>query len=65
LNIAIPIAVLAASFTVTDTSAHLAAVCCDKTLPISSKIKRLWGNVAFLRDTTHIPGSRDAVTPCR
>jgi hypothetical protein len=40
---------------------HLAAVCCDKTLPISSKIKRLRGNVAFLRDTPHIHGSRDAV----
>jgi len=28
---------------VTDTIAPLAAICCDKTLPISSKIKRLQG----------------------
>jgi hypothetical protein len=48
----------------TDTSAPLAAICCDKTLPISSKINRLRGNVAFSRDTPHIRGSRDALTPC-
>jgi hypothetical protein len=45
----------------TDTIARLAAVCCDKTLPISSKINRLRGNVAFSRDTPHIRSSRDAV----
>jgi hypothetical protein len=50
---------------VTDTTAPLAAICCDKTLPISRKIKQLRGIVAFLRDTPHIRGSRDAVTPCR
>ena len=38
---------------VTDTIAHLAAVCCDKTLPISSKINRLRGNVYFKRYATH------------
>jgi hypothetical protein len=45
--------------------AHLAAVCCDKTLPISSEINQLRGNVAFLHDTPHIGDSRHAVTPCR
>jgi hypothetical protein len=45
--------------------AHLAAVCCDKTLPISSEINQLRGNVAFLGDTPHIRGSRHAATPCR
>ena len=50
---------------VTDTIAPLAAVCCDKTLPISSKINQLRGIVAFLRDTPHIRGSRDVVTRCR
>jgi hypothetical protein len=49
----------------TDIIAHLDAVCCDKTLPISSKIKRLRGIVAFSRDTPHIRGSRGAITPCR
>jgi hypothetical protein len=49
----------------TDTMPHLSAVCCDKTLPISSKINRLRGNVAFLGDTPHIRGSRDAATPRR
>jgi hypothetical protein len=43
---------------VTDTIAHLGAVCCDKTLPISSKINRLRGNVAFLGDTPHIRSLR-------
>jgi hypothetical protein len=70
LNIAIPIAVPAyrrscGLVAVTDTSAPLATVCCDKTLPISSKINRLRGNVAFLGDTTHIRSLRDAVTPHR
>jgi hypothetical protein len=50
---------------VTDTIAHLATVCCDKTLPISSKINRLRENVAFLGDTPHIRGSRFPVAPCR
>jgi hypothetical protein len=67
LNITIPIAVLAyrrscGLVAVPDTTAHLAAVCCDITLPISSKIKRLRGNVAFLRDTSHIRVSRAALT---
>jgi hypothetical protein len=70
LNITIPIAVLAyrrscGLVAVPDTTAHLAAVCCDITLPISSKIKRLRGNVAFSRDTPNIRGSRATVTPCR
>ncbi|HWX82527.1 MAG TPA: hypothetical protein VNZ48_02915 [Xanthobacteraceae bacterium] len=43
----------------TDIIAPLATICCDKTLPISSKIKRLQGNVAFSRDTPHIRGSGD------
>jgi len=34
---------------VTDIIARLAAVCCDKTLPISRKINRLQGDVAFSR----------------
>jgi hypothetical protein len=50
---------------VTDTIAPLAAICCDKTLPISSKIKRLRENVAFLRDTPHIHGPRYTVRSCR
>ena len=41
---------------VTDTSAPLGAICCDKTLPISSKIKQLRGNVRFSDDTPHIRG---------
>jgi hypothetical protein len=44
---------------------HPGAVCCDKTLPISSEINQLRGSVAFLSDTPHIGGSRDVVTPCR
>jgi hypothetical protein len=51
--------------TVTDTMPHLVAICCDKTLLISSKINRLRGYVAFLRDTPHIRGSRHAATQGR
>jgi hypothetical protein len=70
LTIAILIAALAyrrscGFVAVTDTSAPLAAICCDKTLPISRKIKQLRGIVAFSRNPPHIRGLRDAVTPSR
>jgi hypothetical protein len=48
---------------VTDPIAHLAGVCCDKTLPISSEISQLRGIVAFLGDTPHFRGLRDMVAP--